>query len=124
MIMSYVRLQGYNLLGGLTEMYNSYLVGKNVRRCRLGNKYTIDKLAELLNISRSHLTQIELGTRNMSIKLLSDIAICLKTDANTLLGLDEKEFPIETALNDLPYEKAAELKMIFMEMIELANIID
>ena len=35
-------------------MYNCYLVGKNIRRFRLNKKYTIQEMAELLNISESH----------------------------------------------------------------------
>lgn len=105
-------------------MYNCYLVGKNIRRFRLNKKYTIQEMAELLNISESHLTQVELGTRNMSIKLLYEAAVLLGTDANSLLGLDATEYPIEDALSDFPLEKAKELKSVFIELIELANIVN
>lgn len=105
-------------------MYNCYLVGKNIRRFRLDKKYTIQKMAELLNVSESHLTQVELGIRNMSIKLLYETAVLLGTDANSLLGLDATEYPIEDALSDFPLEKAKELKSVFMELIELAKIVN
>ena len=51
-------------------MYDSYLVGNNIRRLRVGKKLTIAQMAEDLQISESHLTQVELGTRNVSIQLL------------------------------------------------------
>ena len=105
-------------------MYDSYLVGNNIRRLRVGKKLTIAQMAEDLQISESHLTQVELGTRNVSIQLLFAIINYLNTDANTVLAVDNRVLPIEYSLSQLPHERAKELKSIFHDMICLAGMLD
>ncbi len=105
-------------------MYDSFVVGNNIRRIRLGKDMTINELAMKLNLSPSHVTQVELGTRNLSVKMLFALTEELEVDFNEILGVRPKESPIDGLLNSLSYKKAKELKEIFLEMINLAIILE
>lgn len=92
--------------------YNSLLVGERLRNLRKSHYLTQMELAEQLDISFIHYSQIEQGRHRISINLLFRIMTLFQIDANSILGIrttKEKELlfsKIEKVLNDLqPQEK-------------------
>lgn len=92
--------------------YNPLLVGEFLRNLRKSHHLTQMELAEQLDISFIHYSQIEQGRHRMSINLLFRIMTLFQIDANSILGIrtaKEKELlfsKIEKFLNDLqPKEK-------------------
>lgn len=60
-------------------------IGKRVKRERDGSGMTQEKLAELVNISVTHMSNIENGNTKLSLPVLMDIANALGCDADALL---------------------------------------
>ena len=76
-------------------MHTSYEIGRNVRRIRKERGLTILDLSEIINFSTTHITQVELGTRSMSIDMLVALSEGLDTDPNTIIGIEKKHKKIE-----------------------------
>ncbi|OGL42340.1 MAG: transcriptional regulator [Candidatus Schekmanbacteria bacterium GWA2_38_11] len=51
--------------------------GAKVRRCRIKKKLSQEKLAELANLHRTYIGQIESGKRNVALKNIEKIANAL-----------------------------------------------
>ena len=71
-------------------MPSSYEIGRNVRKIRKERGLTIIDLSGMINYSTTHITQVELGTRNMSIDMLVALTEALDTDPNTIIGINDK----------------------------------
>ena len=67
--------------------YEGWKAGQALRDVRKSRHLTIEQLSERVNKSPSHINQIELGSRKMSVDLLT----ALHTDANTILGIAPEE---------------------------------
>ncbi|WML59301.1 helix-turn-helix transcriptional regulator [Neobacillus sp. PS2-9] len=68
------------------------MIGKNIARLRNQRGYSLSELAELTNISKSYLSNIERNlNKNPSLQIMIKIASVLKVDLITLLqtGLEE-----------------------------------
>jgi XRE family transcriptional regulator, master regulator for biofilm formation len=68
------------------------MIGKNIARLRNQRGYSLSELAELTNISKSYLSNIERNlNKNPSLQIMIKIASVLKVDIITLLqtGLEE-----------------------------------
>ena len=66
-----------------TKGFNSKIIGKNVKERRLKQHLTQAQLAEMADISVVHLSHIENGTVNMSLKILHtfcNIFFCTPND--------------------------------------------
>lgn len=103
--------------------YDSVMAGQSVRDLREAKGWTIEKLAEEVDKSESHIHQLELGHRNMSLELLFALMGTFGTDANTILGVKDKEcsteeISIDAMLERLPKEQQEYLKRQFIRMIE------
>jgi len=57
------------------------------KRCRLAANMTQQELADRIGTSKAHISQIETGSREPSVKLLVHISIVLNVCVNVLLGL-------------------------------------
>ena len=55
-----------------------------IRQKRQKKGYTIDKLAELANMSKGHLSRIERGETDPTISTLARIAMALKVEVEEL----------------------------------------
>ena len=55
-----------------------------IRQKRQKKGYTIDKLAELANMSKGHLSRIERGETEPTISTLARVAMALKVKVNEL----------------------------------------
>ena len=95
------------------------MIGKNIARIRKQRGYTLSKLAELANISKSYLSNIERNiNKNPSLSVMEKIADVLKVDIETLLKSDTESDP------QLYFEKEwidflNELKELGMEKDEI-----
>ena len=61
------------------------LIGKNINRARVGSELTQEELANLANISRTSITNIEKGRQKLPIHTLYSIALSLEVEISSLL---------------------------------------
>ena len=103
--------------------YDSIMAGQAIRDLREAKGWSIERLAEEVDRSESHIHQLELGNRKMSIELLFALMGTFGTDANTILGVPDKECSTESVsvdmmLGHLPERHREYLKRQFIRMIE------
>lgn len=63
------------------------LVARNVRLLRKAAGLSQEELAELANIDRTYVSQVERGLRNVTISVLARISKALKTTPDKLLAV-------------------------------------
>jgi len=61
-------------------------IGGNIRKARQQMAYSQDEFADLVGMSRSYITEIETGKRNISILNLIGIMQGLNVDPNDIIG--------------------------------------
>ncbi|SDI14272.1 Helix-turn-helix [Alteribacillus persepolensis] len=64
-------------------------IGQNIKCYRLRKKLTQEELAQKTGISKSHVSYLEAGKKNISVYLVCRIAASLGVDVHVLL--DQKE---------------------------------
>ena len=69
--------------------YDGILIGQAVRDIRTERGLTIEELSDRVDKSVSHIHQLELGSRKMSVDLLLAFVSVLDTDANRILGIEK-----------------------------------
>lgn len=109
--------------GGFLLEYEGWKVGQEIRQFRKAKRMTIEEFSFRLGVSPSHLNQLELGNRKMSIDLLYRIMEELNVDANTILVIPAKEgsfihVSIDKQLERVPEEKRKYLEAVFQYMIK------
>lgn len=67
------------------------VLGKNIRRCRLGLGLTLEALSEKCNLHSTYLGHIERGTKLPSLQALGQIATALHLQAGSLLFPDLRQ---------------------------------
>ena len=65
--------------------------GTNLRKKRMEKGLSQEKFAELCNLHRTYISDIECFTRNISLETVQKIADALEIDSYTLLMIDEEE---------------------------------
>lgn len=115
--------------GGYVE-YDGILIGQAVRDIRTERGLTIEELSDRVDKSVSHIHQLELGSRKMSVDLLLALVSVLDTDANRILRIEktgeafgrEQEsntgVSIDDELDKLPAPQREYLKKAFLNMIQ------
>lgn len=104
--------------------YDGILIGQSIRDIRMERGMTIEQLCEKVDKSVSHIHQMELGSRKMSIDLLLALITVLDTDANRILGIvpkadrEKDEISIDKELGNLSVTQRKYLKGIFLNMIQ------
>lgn len=63
--------------------------GKNVKFERIKKDYSQDDLAEILNVNRNHISKIECGRLNMSLKKITELANALNINIENLLKFND-----------------------------------
>ena len=89
--------------------YEGWNVGSIIRQLRRDKNMTIDELSEAVGKSVSHITQVEEGTRRISIDLLYALVTELDTDGN--ISVDEE-------LRKLSPEMRTYFSQQFVQMIK------
>lgn len=74
---------------GKSAKDKKYLVklGDNIRKARKQKGYSQEAFADMAGFSRSYVTEIETGKRNISVLNLIKIIKVLKIDPNEIIGL-------------------------------------
>lgn len=103
--------------------YDGLKAGQEIRRLRNRKRMSILDLSGKLEVSASHINQIELGSRKMSIDLLYKLMDVLDADANTLLAVPTKAdladgVSIDAQLKRISADKQRYLVGVFQQMIE------
>ena len=65
--------------------------GTNLRKKRIEKGLSQEKFAELCNLHRTYISDIECFTRNISLETVQKISDALEIDSYTLLMIDEEE---------------------------------
>lgn len=65
--------------------YDRKLIGARIKKARKAIGWTQEMLAEEVNCGPRHIGQIERGTCGMSVEMLVNICLALKTNIDTLL---------------------------------------
>jgi len=93
----HIKIATYNLVGADCSLINNSLimqgdinekVGFNIRRIREERGLTQEKLAELSDLHRAYIGQIERGEKNIGLKNLERIAKALNINIRVLLDVD------------------------------------
>ena len=101
--------------------YEGWIVGARIKKLRKAKGMSAEEFGIRLEVSASHISQIEQGCRKMSIDLLYRVLNVLEVDANTLLGIDEchhTEISIDEALENLSEKQKIYFRTIFLQMIQ------
>lgn len=102
--------------------YDTWKIGQSVRNLRKKHLWSIEDFSRKLGVSPSHLTQIELGYRNVGIELLYKMMGIFETDANTVLDVTDKyenhdNISIDALLEQLPEDKKLYFQKVFLYML-------
>ena len=110
--------------------YDGILIGQAVRNIRTERGLTIEELSDRVDKSVSHIHQLELGSRKMSVDLLLALVSVLDTDANRILRIEKTEavcdkgqkssteVSVDEELDKLPVLQREYLKKAFLNMIQ------
>lgn len=112
--------------------YNGLRIGQSIRDIRTKRGMTIEQLSGEVDKSVSHIHQIELGSRKMSVDLLLSLVSVLDTDANSVLGIQSQKdtseckekigISIDDELDKLSKKQSDYLKGIFLAMIQKISV--
>lgn len=105
--------------------YNYEPIGKRIKKVRTERKYTQEFVAERLNVSCQHISDIERGLNGMSIPTLMELCKVLDVDADYLLfGTITRslENPINRVLSKMTPEQSMHAEEILMAYAKSCNI--
>ena len=95
----------------MTKQEMQVVLGQNLRKCRLDQRLTIEKLSEKVGISVTFYSNLESGKKMMSVETLWKLTDALSISADTLLHGGEPESRIKNIEllleNQSPEELAA-----------------
>lgn len=92
-------------------------MGAKIRAKREEFKLTQEKLSEIVNISPSHMGEIERGETTCSLVVIVNIAIALELNLDTLVrGIDERN--VNTALLDILEEVPKDKQKTYVTICE------
>lgn len=105
--------------------YDGFTVGQNIRALREAQKMSLEEFAFLVKRSTSHISQLEQGSRKLSMKLLYTVMTLFEVDANKILAIEmtKDNRSIDGAIAKLPKEQQLFVKTVVLQMIpELMKI--
>lgn len=102
--------------------YEGWKIGPRIQRFRKDKNMTAEELSEKLGVSTSHISQIEQGSRKMSLDLLYKLMDELQVDANTLLAIPEcsgfdSDVSIDEEILELPKAQQKYFRSVFLQMM-------
>jgi len=88
--------------------YNYEPIGKRIKIVRQERKYTQEYLAEKLNVSTQHISDIERGLNGMSIPALMEICKILDIDSDYILfgASNDSKNPINKLIRKMTPEQS------------------
>ena len=101
--------------------YESFRIGNTIRFLREQKCLSREEMSYRLNRSVSHVVQVELGKRKISLDMLYGLMEVLGVDANAILLITEPKkestISIDAELAMLPVEDRKYLESVFQYMI-------
>ena len=68
-----------------------FKIGERIRKIRRAHDISQEVLAEMVDVSTTHMSHIETGNTKMSLEVLVDIAVALNVSVDYLIFGEEKE---------------------------------
>ena len=93
------------------NIYDSYIVGQNIRTIRKENNMSVLDLSEAIGKSEDTINKVEQGIRNLTIKTLVQVA-------NTILGFSVNVSEFEHKINSLEISKRKQCMEIFNSILD------
>ena len=83
--------------------YDYEPIGARIKKARINKKYTQEYLAEQIDVTAQHISDIERGLHGISISALMAICLVLETDADYILfgTLSRAETPLNKLLSKM-----------------------
>lgn len=100
--------------------YDGLAVGQRVRDLRIQAGYGLGEFSDELGRSESHIKQVELGSRKISLDLLIALMEVLHVDANHILGVESDNVEnnsIDARLRELPESQRQYFTTVFLTML-------
>ena len=85
-------------------MFSKNNFGERLRTLRKEKKETQDKLAELLDVTKTQISDMERGRRTTTVEKLSVICEYYDVTADYLLGLTDMRRPLEKETKEIRLE--------------------
>lgn len=105
-----------------SEFTDPVLMGQRIKEQRLLLGYSREKLAELANITPRYCYDIELGTKNMSLKTLCKVSSALSVSTDYILfgpKTDHDEYiPLTALVQTCPPQQLKHLEQIVSQYIQ------
>lgn len=114
-----------NIMKIKVSNYNYEPIGKRIKNARLEKKYTQEFVAEKLNVSCQHISDIERGLNGMSIPTLMELCKVLEIDADYILfGTFTRSpgNPINRVMSKMTSEQSMHAEEILMAYAKSCNI--
>lgn len=105
-------------------MIDQKKLGIRIQDCRKEQHMTVERLAELANISPEFLRAIESGQKGMSLTTLSNLAVSLQTSTDYLLfgsASEEKYTVLVQILHSCSDERIQDIALLVKKILELSN---
>lgn len=96
--------------------YDYEPIGARIKKARIDKKYTQEGLAEIIDVTAQHISDIERGLNGISISALMSICRALEVDADYILfGTVSR---LETPLNKMLTKMTPEQSLCAEEILE------
>ena len=105
--------------------YNYEPIGKRINSVRLEWKYTQEYVAEKLDVSCQHISDIERGLNGMSVPALMEFCKVLEIDADYLLfgtATRNEKNPINAVISKMTPERSMHAEEILMAYAKSCGI--
>ena len=107
---------------------NAVEIGERIKKQRLLNGYSREKLAEMTNITPRYCYDIELGLKTMSLTTLYNVSESLNVSTDYILfgfrGEDDEYYSVISIVKKCPLEKLSHLEQIISHYIQAIYDID
>lgn len=95
---------------------NYTLIGRNVQHDRLQKELKRAELAEKIHVTEQYIRHIECDRAKLSLPLLVGLSEVLLVDVRLLLGLEDSEPELDTALSELFINFISEKRLFCIEI--------
>ena len=99
-----------------------FKIGQEIRKARKARALSQEELAEMVNISTTHMSHIETGKTKLSLQVLVDIAAVLHAGVDTLLTAhDTAPTTITDEITDILQTCSPQESRVLMDILRAAK---